>query len=494
MMAQRSMPLPLHLPPACTLLLVGLLAACGGGDDPERPSFDSGRCAFRLHPSQVPGQTVRCGDLVVPEERGDPHAPRIRVPVLVFLAATEQDVPVINLSGGPGQSWQDLGLDTWPAAETRRLVRDVVFIEQRGTGLSQPALTCPELSARSMSAMGDGTAELAACHRRLTQQGIGLASYHTAALAADVADLARALGYEQVLLAGISYGTLWAQTVLRDFPGLAWQAILDSVVPVHLPAVVRSAGARETAFSGLFAACQQDAACGAAFPALEQEMTEALAGLRQQPLAYGMMPAGKITDEDLFWTAESLLLFNPGLVPLFIHTLREAVRAGHLEQVDPRIGQALRSTAMATASLAIGQYLSVRCGDDDGAQPAEMEADLARVRPAFRPYLQRQVEGQQRLCRLWPHRAARPDARTPLRSGTPALLLAGGLDPRTPVPLAREAVKGLTRGTLVEYPGLAHAIQGQDPSGCTRDIVRQFLTGRPVDKSCAAQVRTPFIR
>jgi pimeloyl-ACP methyl ester carboxylesterase len=69
------------------------------------------------------------------------------------------------------------------------------------------------------------------CRDRLIQEGIDLSAYNSAASAADVNDLRIALGYDQVNLYGVSYGSRLALTVMRDYPGILRSVILDSTYP-----------------------------------------------------------------------------------------------------------------------------------------------------------------------------------------------------------------------------------------------------------------------
>src|SRR5690606_39073830 len=96
----------------------------------------------------------------------------------------------------------------------------------RGTGYSQPFLGC-----YGDEEAEDNLAYARLCHADLTAQGIRLNAYTSAENAADIADLRVALGYEQVNLYGISYGTRLALTIMRDHPQGIRSVVLDSVYP-----------------------------------------------------------------------------------------------------------------------------------------------------------------------------------------------------------------------------------------------------------------------
>src|SRR4051794_12306988 len=86
------------------------LAACS-----QKPFFDESACLFKVHNTQTQGGTIRCGVLNTPEQHQAPSK-LIQVPVLIFKGTNKNAAPVVNLAGGPGQSWNDLGLDTISAA------------------------------------------------------------------------------------------------------------------------------------------------------------------------------------------------------------------------------------------------------------------------------------------------------------------------------------------------------------------------------------------
>ena len=215
-------------------LLVAVLGACGGGGSPGT-HFDERACPFVVDPSQIQGTTMRCGVLYTPEVHASPSR-YIEVPVLIFKGMSPGLPPIVNLSGGPGQSWADLGLDTLTASDTRSLPMDFVFIEQRGTGLSRPRLDCPP------AAKDDTVSDYAGrCTSDLRAQGTNIAAYNIQEMAEDVASFQSALGYPKIVLDGVSYGTAWGLQILRAHSPLVSSAILDSVVNPTIPVFSASA-------------------------------------------------------------------------------------------------------------------------------------------------------------------------------------------------------------------------------------------------------------
>ena len=112
---------------------------------PTLPRFEPEPCAWPVPANQ----TVECGYLVVPEDRSAPAGRTIRLAVAILKSPdlNPQPDPLLFLNGGPGsQALHDLPRFT----DIFRLLvidlnRDVIFFDQRGVGLSQPALECPEV-------------------------------------------------------------------------------------------------------------------------------------------------------------------------------------------------------------------------------------------------------------------------------------------------------------------------------------------------------------
>lgn len=486
------------LPCGVSLALAAGLMACSRPDNGP-PTFDQTHCPFKLDPSQVLGQTVRCGYLNVDEDRTIPNGSRIQVPALVFVSPVPTAPPMMNLAGGPGQSWADLGLDSITATDSAQFKRDQIFVEQRGTGLSIPNLGCPELDATSMDNMGANMDPIGACRNRLTASGVNLAAYNTRALAADVEDLRVTLGYPVYLVNGVSYGTSWGLAILRDFPIPLKGVILDSVLPPQAPLFRGSSSGRDTALTALLQACLIDSPCNGKFPGLEAKLTQTIMALEKTPLGWSVAPSGQLTADVYVSTVDEIQTVQPGLLPFFITTVSAALTAGKttLDPADPRIQMLLLGSMSATASLAVGQYLSIECSDNQLVTEAQVLADLATVRPVLRPYLQTAAEGDLQVCQAWTYQPYAASAFAAIASGVPSLLLSGALDARTPPAWAMDTVKTLSHGTLLEFPGLAHSVQSADSDaaqGCLTTVITQFVdSGTVADPSCVATITPQWI-
>ena len=214
------------------------------------------------------GFDISCGYLTVPENRTLSNSPTIELAYAIVDAAEDEGrPPIVYLAGGPGGSAIDdfvADPEGWQYPFTN--ARDLVLIDQRGTGYSIPTLDCPELAEEV--AFEDENPEVT-CHNRLLEEGIDLTAYNTAENAADVAALREELGIESWDLLGISYGTRLALEIMRDYPQGVRSVVLDSVFPPNADTPGEEALAPLWSLQWLFQECANDGYCSENYPDLE---------------------------------------------------------------------------------------------------------------------------------------------------------------------------------------------------------------------------------
>ncbi len=224
-------------------------------------------------------QNVDCYHVIVPLDRANPSAGSAQLAVAVLRSSSRnpEPDPVIYMEGGPGAptfasdypDYEDYSDFWWERTSSFRRSRDFILFDQRGIGLSRPSLDCPELHDLDRSLpeilhydhplIERETSELAACYNRLRAEGVPLEQFDTRNSADDVADIVRALGYEQVNLYGVSYGTRLGLEVMRRHPDLVRSAVLDGVYPPTIDAELDFPRAVAGAFANLFEDCASDA-------------------------------------------------------------------------------------------------------------------------------------------------------------------------------------------------------------------------------------------
>lgn len=478
------------------LLCFGMmLVACG-----PQPSFDEKKCPFTLDASQIQGQTVRCGTLNTPETHAKPDK-LIKVPVVIFLGKKSGYAPVVNLAGGPGQSWEDLGLNFFKASDTVKFNEDVVFIEQRGTGLSTPRLDCGDQGSL------DNVAYIQGCANTLTKSGVAVQAYNTLELAGDVDTFAKVIGYKKITLNGVSYGTAWGLEVMRHYPSILAGAVLDSVLSPASPPFGNGGSLADGSFTAFFQTCADNADCAANFGDLQTKMLNAMSSLDSLDKSGHSLPisdgtknadgtykvAGSIGQDAFYETCHTLLATDAADLPLWISDVSQALQAGVLV-IPGSVSDSNSAEAQATQSDAFGQYMSVMCSYDQRVTLPEATADTKKVRKQFQPYLDSSFWVA--LCQYWPYQKFGDDEFTPVSTNAPALLLSGDIDPLTPPEWAAEVATALPVSTLVQVPGVGHdvsASNSQSVQECVSPLISGFYHGTAKeDPSCAAQVTVAF--
>ena len=266
-------------------------------------SYQPAACRFALPEDVLEGRDIECGYLTVPEDRASPDGRLIRLAAAVLHppGGAEHPDPVIYLSGGPGVA----ALETLRyhfEAQTRAVFaagRDLVLFDQRGIGLSRPALDCPaydELALDLLDFELEGEPvdkadisplilkSLQACRDALSRDA-DLTHYNSAASAADVEDLRRALGYELINLWGASYGSRLGLEVLRRHPGHLRSVVLEAVYPPDVDLFQSIPANFRRALDLLFEDSAANAVCREKYPHLEAVLFDTAARLEEHPAA-----------------------------------------------------------------------------------------------------------------------------------------------------------------------------------------------------------------
>jgi pimeloyl-ACP methyl ester carboxylesterase len=424
----------------------------------------------------------------VPEDRAQPKGRKISLKVAVVAALDRRAAadPLFILAGGPGQAATDFYATVAPAFQRVQRERDIVLVDQRGTGESN-ALNCPfpdddesvELSPAQLRA------HAAACLASLQADP----RFYTTSVAVQDLDAVRAaLGYERINLYGVSYGTRVAQHYLRRFPDHARALILDGVVPPDAVLAVDGSINAQRTLELIFARCRADAACHAAFTDPQTQFDSLRMRLAKSPTSVSLPDpdTGVITPLDLRLThlqiATRLLSYAPERAALLPLILDQA--AAHSNYV-PLAAQAVIMSKRYADVIAYGMHNAVVCTEDvPFIQPAKV--DRAAL---TRSYLgTAQLDGLVEVCRGWPRGVLDADFRSELKSDRPVLLLSGAADPVTPPAYAERAAYGLPNSKQVVLAGQGH---GQLATGCVPRLMARFLDAgdaKGFDTSCTSGV------
>lgn len=468
------------------------------------PTFSRDDCMFELPAGALEGENVECGWLTVPEEHANPNGPTIRLAVAIIKSADPKPAPdpLVMLQGGPGGSAIDTFMSVlFPLSGNSplRRNRDIVLFEQRGTLYSEPALTCPEILKltedtieRRLTVTEANRLALEAyndCLRRLEDEGVNIAAFDSVENANDIEALRVALGYDQINLYGVSYGTLLALHAMRQNPDGLRAVILNSVAPPDLNFIPEVPRTMQRAFDELFRACADDTECNRAYPNLEEEFYKLVNRLNQEPI---QIP---ITDLETGAKYDALLDGN-GLINLTFQLMYATEAIPALPKMITDLRDTGRSELLRVfwpllafdRTFAGGMYNATICAEDSDFTAADFNLD--GVREEVRAANEGSAEYFAALCRAWNVPALPASVDEPVVSDIPTLIINGRFDPITPPAFGERAARTLSRSFVVTIPTGGHgaALTGE----CAADILYAFLdnpTAQP-DTGCLADAVT----
>jgi pimeloyl-ACP methyl ester carboxylesterase len=486
---------------ALAAALAGGLTACGrnraatAATLPAEAAVPASKLA--LAPCRVPGldEEARCGTYEVFENRRTRQGRKIALKVAVLPAAgpARAPDPLFYLAGGPGQSAiAAAGTAATTFAGARR-ERDIVLVDQRGTGGSHP-LNCTLYGGAEdpQSYLGDmlPVAALRAC---LAASDADPALYTTPIAADDLDEVRAALGYERINLYGISYGSRLALVYMRQHPGRARSALLQGVVPTNMKIPFFYARDSQRALDLLFEECEADEACRQAYPGLREKFAAVQARLAGAPAsveiqdpAIGERPIRFLLSRDNFNEGVRWRLYDEGSnrVPAYIQRAYD----GDFAPVAREIWR-LRRMASQGNLLSAGVFMTVTCAEDVPRIDME-EARRAAAGSFLGTY---RVEQQVKSCRAWPRGELPPGYADDVRSDVAVLLLSGFRDPVAPPNWGEQVARYLPNS---RHLVLREGFHGE-PDPCVVGIMNEFFRRGAVqelDLSCLESVRkAPFV-
>ncbi len=477
------------------LLVAATLAGCAGAQPrpAARPAPHHPLPLTACTGSELPAGAL-CGKLAVWEDRTAHEGRKIELNVVVLPALGPDPAPdpVFILAGGPGAGSTESADGYADTASPLRRRRDLVFVDQRGTGGSHQLQCAVPGSERDLQGyfLPVFTQEIVTRCRAALEEDADLSLYTSSIAADDLEEVRQWLGYGQINLEGGSYGTRAAQVYMRRHPTSVRSAVLfgTAAFPQHLP--LYHARDEHRALDLLLGDCLADESCRAAFPDVRAELAAVMARLDAGPVTAtipGAEPGETVTVELAKGAVAEELRFTlygaqtAVYTPLLIHQ----AAAGDFA---PLARVALRWEKVLRRLLAYGMHLSVTCAEDVPFIPRDQVAALT----AGTELGDYRVRQQLQACSLWPRGEIPADFHQPLVSDIPTLLMTGRLDPVTPPSWAESVVAGLSRGRHVVLPHGHHGFGGLGDHGCVDGIEARFLeqaSAEGLDVSCAEQLR-----
>jgi pimeloyl-ACP methyl ester carboxylesterase len=422
-----------------------------------------------------------------PEAGAEPERFVLPVVYLPQLFWARSGPPVQYIAGGPGGStWlepENVGfwLD-W--VEETRWDADLVLYDQRGVGLSQPALDCPELRQlrRELLPLPLPTEEAyrrvreatRSCHDRIRGDGVDLGRFSTRLNAADATDLMLAMGLDKWNLYGVSYGSRVALEIMRTSPQHLRAVVLDSLYPPEVNAELSDAWLLQRSFELFSRICELAAECTDSVDELSGRLEQAFERVQRESIKLSVRDPDTGRDiavvydhEDLAW-----LLFEAMYQWDAIPKLPSSVRALAEGRLDSHMRGLIQDGVDSLLDNAVSDAVASSVDCHDGG-PIDLRDAQLQLQRYPRAATIKRFDWQYHACRYWTSGEAPAEFRTPVVSDVPTLLLAGEFDPVTPPEWAESAQAHLSKGHLFVFPAVGHGVL--DSHLCAADLVRSFL-------------------
>ncbi len=457
----------------------------------ESPRFIGVSCPNEIRdPASAHGADISCGLLRVTETRSASTGEQISLFVARLASLTDNDnPPIVYISGGPGDAASS-DIAWWLSAKLRQDY-DIIFIDQRGSGLSEPSLNCPEFDESA------DDNRLLRCRERLIAAGIDLAAYNTESIALDIVDLISAMDLIDVNLYGKSFGTRPALSVAKEIPNRIRSIVLDGVYPFGVSVLEDAAANTQKSMQRLFDDCRKDPACAGAYPRLQHQFEQVVADLNADPdeIELAFPGASLYFDGADFVHYLREMLADSARLP-YIPALIAAFAYGEYEFLSTILSADVAASTDLVDAQSEGLYLSVFCAEEAAAtSAAQIMAGDESVSLLFLP-LKHSAIDQLEDCEQWGAGPVRQNmALSPLRH-IPTLHLSGAYDPITPPAWGDEAAKYLANSWHYIFPDAGHGVLESDT--CAEEVVLAFLSF-PANEpwaACLRNLRPPefFIR
>lgn len=480
---------PLLIRLVMTLLPWSVCASWGNAQDSGTQAWlDQALLILNTRPDPSAGGEISHGVYRVYEDRQAKTGRMLELDMVILhaISSNPEPDPVFVLAGGPGQA--ATGIYSGYLGSWMRRNRDLVFIDQRGTGGSH-RLSC-DLPGSDLNLQGylDPIFDKDTFQACLTElnQFADLRFYSTELAMDDVNEIRGALGYGRINLVGGSYGTRAALVYMRRHPHTVRTATLNGVAPLSFRSPLFHAQSAQRALDLLFEECETSPVYKSHYGGLRDEFTDLMARLETQPVEVTVMhprtakPVTVIFDRPAFAEALRVMMYSMSgnrQVPLLLY---RAARG----DFRPFAENAIRSNWSIRNIISFGMLLCVTCSEDvDRIHPDEIDRFTENTFLGKDRVLQ-QIE----VCREWPRSELEPDFGQSVQVEVPILALSGNLDPVTPPSGGAEVEKNCPNALHLVVPG-SHGVSGP----CITSIRKDFLANGTLDgldTSCADSMKS----
>jgi pimeloyl-ACP methyl ester carboxylesterase len=444
------------------------------------------------------GEEVLCGTYEVMENRRVRKGAKIRLNFVILPAWTTSPAPdpVFIFSGGPGQGSADMAKYYAWDYQKLRWERDIVLVDQRGTGESNP-LPCQRIGDpdSAQTYLQDMFPEdyVKNCRKELEKRA-NLRHYDSTTAMQDTDDLRAALGYERINIIGSSYGSYTGIVYMKYFQERVRTAFLSFIAMPNWTYSGSIAPNTEAALERLLSDCAMDPDCSSDYPLLRQQLGQALDRLKQEPVSTWIINPTTGDPENVVFTYNNFIhgvrsmLYTTGRsrwIPAFVHWAAQ----GNFSPVAEYTANYLYGI---NRDLKDGMFLCVTCTetipyiDYDEARALAQGTFMGTYR----------LDQQKNACDWWVRGEHPADFHQMYTMDIPTVILSGETDPVTPPQYGEELATYVPNSLHAIIPNAGHEY-GAIWEDCFDDVIAQFISQGSVeglDTTCIDQhVRPPFV-
>ena len=410
----------------------------------------------------------------------------LNIVALPSLAPEPEPDPLFFLAGGPGQAAAQMAPQIREIFRPVLRQRDIILVDQRGTGKSNP-LACRSESNSLQELVENDSSALDRLKKCLAGYDADVRFYTTPIAMDDLDDVRAHLGYGRINLYGGSYGTRAALVYVRQHGVHVRSMVLDGVAPTDMRIPLFAARDAQRALDKLLTDCEADEACRKAQPGLGARVRALLLRLTDNPARVDVMHPRTGLKESVVIDARIVagVLFGALYSPLTTSLVPALI--ARAEQNDFQNLLALAYASEDSDNMSIGMQLSVLCSED----APRVTVDDVRSQSEGTVFSLHLLRSQMKACEMWPRGTLDDSYFVPVTSQVPALVLSGDLDPVTPPGWGDAVTTHLRNARHITVPATGHGVIG---TPCGQELIRRFIedgSAEELDVSCVTRVRRP---
>lgn len=410
--------------------------------------------------------SLRCYSIERPLYEGSDEATLLKGVIVPSRAAAPEKDPLVIIAGGPGQAASDTVAMLRSSFSGIRSVRDIIFFDIRGTGMSAP-IVCDveddEIDPLTYSPIEETITRMGECYN---ENSAVLSSFSTKTAVEDLEHLRQAMGLDQINLWGGSYGTRLVQYYLYLYPENARSAILDSVVPFTPSYIALQPRHGKDVLEKLTNDCAADDICSSVYKDFDPIKLLNQIGAEQN-INYTHPVTGELvnttTSRDTVAQIIFSAIYSPSGRSFVPYALTQAVLKNNWApmsvlstQIDKYMGQ--RSIYMAT-------HLSITCAEESAAINTDATLDDQFFNGSTLTMFKA-------LCQFWPvakQALPRPEQN---QITVPTVMISGSYDPITPPQLAEHALGSFQNARHIVIENGGHI---NSTTLCVKSFITKFI-------------------